>query len=87
LGISINGTDTERLRLILLHQVNLKVPYVPHFLNSFNIESKRYHQNKAKGQYRIIIPKRELPKVQQPVKAHIPSSVAFVLGFNRGWRL
>jgi hypothetical protein len=47
-------------------------------LNNFNIESSRNSAGvKGKEQYRIRRPKREVPKVQALVKAHIPESMGY----------
>jgi len=46
-------------------------------LNSdIGIHTTRIVANKAKEQYRIRIPKREVPKVQQLVRGHIPSTMS-----------
>jgi len=47
-------------------------------LNNLNIESSRNSAGvKGKEQYRIRRPKREVPKVQALVKAHIPESMGY----------
>lgn len=49
-------------------------------LDKLNIESARAAHNKAKEQYVIRIPKREVPKVQQLVANHIPSMMRHRVG-------
>jgi hypothetical protein len=63
---SFTSAEVDRLRTALL--------------SNLNIGSTRCATNKAKQQYRIRIPKREVPKVQSLVKLHIPSSMAYRVG-------
>jgi hypothetical protein len=49
-------------------------------LKNLNIETTRYAANRAKEQYRIFIPKREVHKVQGLVKGRIPSMMAYRVG-------
>jgi hypothetical protein len=49
-------------------------------LKKFHIDSTRIAANKSKGQYMIRIPKREVPKVQELVKPHIPPTMAYRVG-------
>jgi len=50
-------------------------------LNNFGIESTiNSAGNKSKDQYRIRIPKRELPKLQGLVQPHILSMMAYRVG-------
>ncbi len=57
---SFSPAEVDLLRAALLH--------------NFNIESTRVVANKAKEQFIIRIPKREVPKVKKLVKPHIPST-------------
>jgi hypothetical protein len=65
---SFSPNEVDRLRSILLTKLN--------------IESTRVANNKAKEQYGIRIPKREVPKVQQLVNliCLIPLDAETVLG-------
>jgi hypothetical protein len=65
---SFTPAEVEFLRSILLDQ--------------FHIESSRVGSGKGKEQYAIYIPKREVPKVQQLVKPHIPSMMAYRVGLS-----
>jgi hypothetical protein len=56
-------------------------------LSDFLIESSHYGGVRAKGQYVIRIPKREVPKVHHLVEAHIPASMRHVSGYNNGGRI
>jgi len=44
-------------------------------LSNFNIHSSRTVSNKERDQYRIRIPKREVPKIQALVSYHIPTAL------------
>jgi hypothetical protein len=63
---SFTPQEVDQLRSVLLDQ--------------FNIESTR--NVLRPGQYMIRIPKREVPQVQQLVKAHIPPTMASRVGLE-----
>ena len=67
---SLTAAEVDQLRSILLYK--------------FGIESTRNVKNQEKGQYRIRIQKREVPKVQSLVSPHMPPSMCYPSTCSQG---
>lgn len=77
--ISGDGSFNKKQRYIVISTESFYPVYTLRsvLLDRYGIESTRCAQNKAKEQYIIRIPKREVAKVQHLVKPHIPSIMAY----------